>query len=206
MAGPGYVRAGGGSEKGRIDDYFQDEHQTELGVKNRGGGKGVELKSLVAVRRSELSIPPFVGPIEIWTKVSSEALKLDAGGLIRIHKRRWLRKFDTGTSPPAEVELDSEEKPTNGRKLPDDGCNVEFTAVTVGPTGDKWWTLGFEAFGDLWKIESSLKGVAGALARRVPPPLTNGWLASYPAWLTAVLKHPPTLGQRPITDISPRAA
>jgi hypothetical protein len=63
--------------------------------------------------------------------------------LIRVHKRRCLRKFDTGTSPPAEVELDSEERPLGDRKLPDDGCNVEFTAVTLGLTGERWWTLGF---------------------------------------------------------------
>jgi hypothetical protein len=159
-----------------------------LGIKARGGGKGIELKTLVAVSRTHLGIPPFAGPIEIWTKASSTVLQLDPGLLVKVHKRRWIRKFDTAASPPVELDLDAEENLVGGGSLPNDGCNVELTQVSVEGAADTWWTFGFEAFGPLWNVESSLLATAALLAGRNPSGWTEGRLASYPAWLALVLR------------------
>ena len=186
--GTGYGSAGGGSAAGRTDEYLRDPKQMELGVKTRGGGKGVELKSLAAMSQSPLAAGPFAGSVELWTKVSSSALELEPGLLVRIHKRRWLRRFDTGTNPPDELALGADEKPVSDRPLPGEGCNVELTKVTVCDREETWWTLGLEAFGTLARIESSLAATAALLARRNPPPLAGGIVASYPAWLATVVE------------------
>ena len=86
--------AGGG--KAREDAYLRDLSQPELGLKRRGGKKGVEVKGLVAVLWSGLVVAPFAGPIEIWSKWTSETLELNS--VIIVEKLRWLRKFDTSSS------------------------------------------------------------------------------------------------------------
>jgi hypothetical protein len=172
--------AGGG--RSRDDEYLRDPGQKELGIKRRGGKKGVEVKGLVAIAESALAAGTFAGPIEIWTKWTTEALELDANTVIKTTKRRWLRKFDTTGPSPLEIELDAAEKPTDNRSLPSRGCNVELTEVTL-PSGI-WWTLGLEAFGTIHTVEADLRTVAATLAARFQLGLGNARLASYPAWLS----------------------
>jgi hypothetical protein len=50
----------------RLDEYLSDPNQCELGIKRRGGKKGVEVKGLVTHAEQQLAAGPFVGPIEIW--------------------------------------------------------------------------------------------------------------------------------------------
>jgi len=172
--------AGGGSA--RVDEYLCDVNQGELGLKRRGGKKGVEVKGLVAVTWGGLAAAPFVGPIELWTKWSSEPLELNAHSTVATEKRRWLRKFDTAGPSPQEIPLTAEEAPIDQRPLPTLGCNVELTQVTL-PNRDIWWTFGFEAFGTLRTVENDLRAAATVLAARRPPGLGEGLLASYPTWL-----------------------
>jgi hypothetical protein len=172
--------AGGG--RIRVDEYLRELGQVELGLKRRGGKKGVEVKGLLAVTWGGLATGPFAGPIELWTKWTSEQLELDSKSTVATEKQRWLRKFDTALPWPQEIPLDEDEKPAAQRPPPTLGCNVELTRVKL-PQGDIWWTLGFEAFGRLRTVESDLQAVATILATRRPPPLGEGLLSSYPAWL-----------------------
>jgi hypothetical protein len=45
--------------------------------------------------------------------------------------------------------LQLNERPLSGAPLPKHGCNVELTKVLLDGDQRQWWTLGFEAFGDL---------------------------------------------------------
>ena len=167
----------------RLDEYLSDPGQRELGVKRRGGKKGVEVKGLVGAER-KLAAGPFAGPIEIWAKWTSEALEVDSRGAVKTIKRRWLRKFDTTKLSPVEVPLNDKELPADAKQpLPARGCNVELTEITL-TSGDVWWTLGFEAFGGVETVADDLQMVASALAGEVPPDLSGGLMASYPSWLT----------------------
>jgi hypothetical protein len=170
--------AGGGNT--RDDKYLVDKKQDELGIKQRGDKPGVEIKSLVADKYATLSEEPFAGSIQIWVKQTTEVLEIEPN--IITSKQRWLRTYDTSGPSPAEIPLDQEEKPQGGRNLPDTGCNVELTQVTL-PTGQVWWTLGFESFGDLSSVIDSLTTTAEFLAKRNPPDLAGGHLYSYPEWL-----------------------
>src|SRR5215470_807110 len=111
--------AGGGDDDPRPDVYLRDANQQELGIKARGG-KAVEVKGLVSVVWSGSLIEPFTGPIEIWTKWSAPALKLDSSLSIETSKARWLRKFDTSGKEPYEIPLNKKEQPLDEKtKLPD---------------------------------------------------------------------------------------
>src|SRR6266496_485145 len=172
--------AGGGHT--RPDEYLCDPNQSELGLKRRGGKTGVEVKGLIVGTFGHVAVNPFVGPIELWTKWTSEVLELKLGSTVPIDKIRWLRKFDTTKQFPEEIPVDSKEKPLGGRDLPEFGCNVELTRIKLR-SNRIWWTLGFESFGKIETVDKSLYAVAATLATRRPPELGTGLLASYPAWL-----------------------
>jgi hypothetical protein len=181
--------AGGG--KGRTDVYLRDGSQIELGVKTRGEKPGVEVKGvevtgvevkgLVSVQSDSAEFVSYNIPIEIWSKWSSRTLGFDAKAGVALHKTRWLRKFDTAEALPVEIALDSREQPVDGA-LPARGCNVEWTMVEI-PSAETCWTLGFEAFGSLHDIESSLRSVVRLMNGRNPPDAPGATAASYPAWL-----------------------
>jgi hypothetical protein len=165
--------------------------QSELGIKRRGNKRGVEVKGLITNSLSHLTDAPFNGPIELWTKWTSEPLSelLNSAEalLLLTKKQRWLRKFDTAGEDPLEIPLDDEEQPRpdhEGKRveLPLLGCNVELTRISV-PSGDVWWTFGFESFGTLETVERSLRAAVHALASRQPPWPSGGLLAGYPEWI-----------------------
>jgi hypothetical protein len=176
---------GGGGE--RRDEYLDDPTQKELGIKRRGGAKGVEVKGLVAVLSEDGGEPPFRGRIELWSKWTSTVLDLSGHPMTATTKKRWLRRFDLSVAIPKEIPLGAgktREEPLHGERV-DRGCNVEITELLVAD-GKAWWTLGFEAFGDRTTIEGDLLTVIGVMARRHPPPFDTTCSASYPAWLSGL--------------------
>ncbi|HTU44849.1 MAG TPA: hypothetical protein VMF91_07295 [Bryobacteraceae bacterium] len=179
---PDGIPAGGGKE--RRDEYIRDPNQDELGIKRRGEKPGVEVKGLVSSEPTNLSIKPFIGPIEIWTKWTSEALTIDPELTIAIRKLRWLRKFNTGNGSPREIRVDEYEQIQG--PLPQNGCNVELTRLTM-PDDEQWFTLGFEAFGSLLDVKTSLQLVAEVMADRRPPKLTGAICLSYPQFVKRFL-------------------
>lgn len=176
--------AGGGEL--RSDTYLKDLNQSELGIKKRGDKPGVEVKGLVAVMESQVDSPPFLAPIELWTKWTTTALSLDSLKTLRTSKRRWLRKFDTSDKEAAEIALDKNENRIDARPLPIQGCNVEFTEITLGDE-QIWYTIGFEAFGGLRSVELSLRICASEMAQRITAFPSNERVASYPLWLSTTV-------------------
>lgn len=160
----------------RIDLYLDDPGQTEMGVKIRGHGatgSRTEIKSLVA-RRGRYG---WLGEAEIWVKASSAALALEGAPTLSTRKQRRLRQFAATTDGVAEIPLGPHERP-------DQGCYVEFTRV--GARDSTWWSLGFESFGNLDRIEPTLAATFAAMGDP-PTPLPAASLAGgYPAWLAAL--------------------
>lgn len=156
----------------RTDVYLADPNQIELGVKTRGENPGVEVKGLVAKPGDTLEFDSYEIPIELWSKWPSEALGFDTKLGITLHKKRWMRKFDTSGAEPVEA---------RDPRL-QTGCNFEWTIVQTG-SGQTCWTLGFEAFGHLQDIASSLRSVVRLMSERNPPPAPGAEILSYPAWI-----------------------
>jgi hypothetical protein len=181
----GDMPPGGG--RAREDEYLHEPDQIELGMKRRGEKPGVEIKGLVTTLPHPSDVAPFVGPIEIWCKWQSLGLVINDLPIVRVRKVRWLRKFETNGRKPTEIPLTEDENPRDRRPLPEFGCNVELTRIELR-SGQVWWTLGFESFGDLRSVEQGLRNTLSVIASRGAPPLCSGELLSYPAWLS---KHVP---------------
>jgi len=163
----------------RDDEYLVDRGQGELGLKKRGSKDGIEVKGLVAGRG--ISPSPFDARVQIWCKWTSATLTIEHLPRLVVHKIRWLRKFDTTGSDTSEVELDDQERPRlSPDRLPERGCHFELVDLRVNDS--RWWTLGFEAFGELDTIEDSLDRTVRHLARSRPT-FAAGLELSYPAWL-----------------------
>lgn len=158
----------------RTDAYLADANQVELGIKRRGTGPGVEIKGLVSLLGSGCDVPPFQGPIELWTKWFCDTLTLEGAPLILVRKRRWLRQFDASRSALRQISLNAGELKQ--------GCTVEYTELS-GDGIAPWVTLAFEAFGPMESLAESVQRTAARLASRTPPAVGSGWQASYPVWL-----------------------
>jgi len=170
---------GGGTE--RPDKYLVDPSQTELGIKNRAAKPGLEIKSLVSVRRL-LRLGPLTATAQIWTKVPTNSFDLAGLPCVTVNKRRWLRKYDTANSKAREIELGKDEKPISG-EWPVNGCNVEFTEVWFEDSTKLWTSLGFEAFGPLERVEETLAAIVEHVGSRRFPDVGPGITMSYPEWL-----------------------
>jgi hypothetical protein len=178
--------AGGGSTP-RTDLYRRDAKQVELAMKLRGNKPGYEVKGLIE-QLAPLAEAPFVGAAELWCKWSTEGLRFDAQEMIATTKLRWIRKLDTASAEAREVELGPDEKAKDEGDFPKTGCQVELTQITVG--AHAWWSFSFESFGTIATVERDLRAGAAIMAARRPPPLTDGLLASYPAWLKDRVTEP----------------
>ena len=171
----GEYAPGGGTT--RVDEYLVDRDQTELGVKKRGAGRGVEVKGLVALGRQTAS--PFEGRVQIWTKGISETLTIDHLPRVSIEKTRWLRKYDTSGARVEEVRVDASERAVRPIAR---GCQVELVAIAIDGRQESWCSVGFESFGELGTIEDSLDRTLVKLAPTAPH-LGGGLAISYPEWL-----------------------
>jgi hypothetical protein len=181
-----------GGGQNRIDSYLFDSRQLELGIKNRGGKHGIEIKGLVSHTFGVCDAEPFSGPIELWSKWTSETLRLDSTKTVTTMKRRWLRRFDTTGDSPEAILLDEKELPVKVNYLPAQGCSIELTEVRfldsksldVIPDTRGWWTLSLESWGKIDSLTKSLFQVAHLMTERNPPLIDTKFSASYPRFLS----------------------
>jgi hypothetical protein len=170
-----------GGGKLRIDEYLSQTNQSEVSIKIRGGRPGVEIKGLIAVCRSELV--PFAPYVELWCKWRLQASALEMTKRMIIQKTRWIRTYDTSRAAIVEIPLQADEKPLNGQPLPQQGCNVEISKIQIAEDPRQWWTLGFEAFGDLDSAPGNLLKTAQFLNTHSFPLPICGEFLNYPSWL-----------------------
>jgi hypothetical protein len=171
----------GGAEE-RRDIYLLDAKQPELGIKKRGNKPGLEIKGLVA-RLPAIESASLRGRPALWCKWTTLALDFADADSVFVDKRRWLRKFDArAPGRLAEVLLDEHQNPKGGHVLPDSGCNVELTEVSVEGKNARWWTLGFEAFGPWSAVQSNLERTLDYVVSSAPT-LSGVESLSYPEWL-----------------------
>jgi hypothetical protein len=173
---------GGGHS--RIDRYVSQRSEPEISLKKRGNKPEFEIKGLVTTRRAS-ELEPLAPHIEVWCKWSCTIRGLKLPDDLAVTKTRWLRKFDTSKYVRSEIPLDANEKPTPGHSLPAQGCNVELTEVVVAGHARRWWTLGFEAFGDLESVSTNLTLVVLPEKPLLLRIMGSGAFLSYPAWLRA---------------------
>lgn len=170
---------GGGQP--RCDEYLRHPNQSELGIKKRGTQDYVEVKGLVATLRHP-NLMPLAPHHEFWCKWTSENLSLDKQNSFVTEKVRWIRKFDTSQFTVVEVPLGPEEAPLDGISRRE-GCNLSLTNVQIVGVSRRWWTFGFEAYGNFESVSNNLRAATNYVrAQSFPKP--NGSFLSYPAWLS----------------------
>jgi len=175
-----------GGGRPRIDRYLRQPGEAEIGLKERGDTSGLEVKGLIATRRST-ELGAVASHLEIWCKWSCAIPGLKPTNEVTVTKTRWLRQFDTLHPLRVEIPLDAEEKPKSGCSSPVHGCNVELTEVRILGRSDLWWTLGFEAFGDFDTVPINLARAVLPDGTALSGLVSSGALLSYPAWLSARL-------------------
>jgi hypothetical protein len=150
--------------------------QSTLGIKRRGGQDGLEIKGFVAQGKLRLGLAGCECLVGLWAKWPTSALGLGDATLTRVQKRRWMRKFQISAGAVCECTR------TGGQRA--SGCDAELTLIEVGCSS--WWTFGFEAFGELERVENDLAATVAFLAGRHPPMLPPGEAGSYRSWLAAL--------------------
>ena len=166
----------------RTDRYLFQPNTAEISIKERGDTPGLQVKGLVATRQSP-ALTSVASYVEIWCKWSCTIPRLILTDEVVVTKTRWLRQFDTSKPDAIEIPLDSNEKPKPGHSLPVEGCNVELTEVRILNRSDVWWTLGFEAFGDLDIVPMSLTRVLLPERSILPSIVSSAAFLNYPGWL-----------------------
>ena len=167
------------AEPQREDLYLSLPHNDDLGIKQREGR--IEVKRRLADRGAQSFEQGTVGRLEQWVKWSFKLedgpptdLLEPAGSWISTLKSRSLRKFALLSKEEAQ-EVDP-------AKPVDEGCNLELTVLRF--VGNDWWSLGFEAFGQLANVERNLRlSVKQAFAADDVLALRAGDSYSYPKWL-----------------------
>ena len=173
-----------GGGQSRVDRYIPQRGEPDISLKRRGDKPDFEVKGLVTTRRSP-ELEPLAPHIEIWCKWSCTIPGLKLTDEVAVTKTRWLRKFDTSKYVRSEIPLGANEKPTPGYSLPAQGCNVELTEVEMAGHAGRWWTLGFEAFGDLESVPTNLTLTVLPEKPLLLRIMGSGAFLSYPAWLRA---------------------
>ena len=163
FVGAGAAWTAAGSTKTRVDQYLRDPDQDSLGIKKRGRGD-VEIKGLISRRDKHLNFAGCTSPIELWAKWASRTLNLGGLPLIHVEKQRWKRSFSVRAGVVSELATSGEPVPRQS------GCDAELTLLK-GPDMAPWWTLSFEAYGELDEGEAVLSRTVSLMARRCPPPL-----------------------------------
>ena len=176
----------GGQSRERVDRYLRARGNTEIGVKVRDAREGhtddVEVKGLVAVvsppdpPAGDAAVP--LDQIQIWCKW--KAPPVSASDCVVTRKRRWMRTYMVVANHVEELPLDADEETPLALAV---GCNLELTQVNVDGRPDAWWTLGFEAFGDLQSAPDALAETFAFLQANGPFPPLRGERLSYPEWL-----------------------
>src|SRR5262249_58697191 len=73
----------------RIDKYLLQRYESEIGIKERGGKSGLEIKGLVGII-SEPSLASLTSYIEVWCKWSCASSGLKLLDNVTTNKTRWL--------------------------------------------------------------------------------------------------------------------
>ena len=159
----------------REDTYLVDPQLGGLSAKLRGG-RTFEVK----VYRGSPGILQVTGRafgrLESWDKWSFAGEQVSWGGADLpgwrpVHK--LISRFSPARGHSRMRAQGLGEEP---------GCHVELTEVHM--SGQAWWTLGFEGYGELDQVEAILSLTVSLMARRrCPPPVTPGEATGYPSWL-----------------------
>lgn len=139
------------TEARRTDHYLHLPACEDVGIKQRQGR--MEIKRRLAERSVQTFAKGIAGRIEQWVKWSFVLdeqqlpdLTKPTGSWVSVEKVRQLKKF--AITPDGTITAsDASDRIAQG-------CNFELTTLVLDEK--EWWSLGFEAFGELATVETNL--------------------------------------------------
>lgn len=140
-------------------DWYIIPANPDCGIKVREGRLETKLRAATYGARE---IGKFAGLLESWKKWSLDfpsgeqppSMEEMAGtGWLDVDKKRYLQRFEVRDGIVEQVDT----RPVNG-------CEFEITELCV--QNQQHWTVGFEALGDVFALESNLQSVAETIAAR----------------------------------------
>jgi hypothetical protein len=170
-------------EPTRTDHYLRLPDSTSMGLKLRENR--IEFKQRTG-KSEKLDIPAGLsGMIEYYQKWSfpvnhpeavEETLKMYGDSWIAIEKSRAIHRYRFADHGVSLLE--------NNSIILEQGCGLELTIVNIGGQNEKWWTLGFEAFGDKGGLKTILMSVMNMVIDQygLPDPGAN-ISCGYAEWL-----------------------
>jgi hypothetical protein len=169
-------------EEPRADHYLLLPSIETVGVKLRQGR--LEVKASLGRPRTQRLPFQTVGQAQAWVKWSSpqstssdwiEEITAMHEEWVVVEKERWIRRFALEDGEPVEFEA--------SEGFPTEGCNVELSRIRARSA--PWWSLAFEAFGELPETDAILKAVATHFlhVHEPPLPLKLADSSSYPTWI-----------------------
>jgi len=151
----------------------------ELGIKVRSKGgrdEKLEVKGFLSDLGSIALPNGGSGLGQLWARWNIVKFPHQSGlDWIDVRKARRIRKWEVDARGSIMA------VPVDELPLPPQGCNLELSQLSLG--AEEWWTVGFDAFGALNRVEEILKIVVDQIATDEFPLLTSGDSVSYPAWL-----------------------
>lgn len=186
-----------GTIEERTDLYLYLPGVDSMGIKLRGiNAQRENGADQLEIKRRELDgsvvtfMPGVTGRLERWTKWAfqgessdpqlSSMLSARDKAWVSVSKVRYMRKYTvTGDKSVVAVPLN---------ELPDNACGVEITKLTA-PSGQRWWTLGLEAYGQAGAaIEDNLRlSATHFFAETALGTFEEKDSYAYPRWLNVVM-------------------
>lgn len=166
----------------RVDYYLRLPDRDSFGIKLREGK--IELKQ----RQQQYGLVHFhkhvVGQMERWHKWSFTLADETQNPLadIKASPSAWIAVGKARQQWEYYIANNKLVTTRSAEAIPKQGCNLELATVSVA--GVKWWTLGFEAYGNVATNRENLwLVIEHVLAEREPPVLDAQDSFGYPQWL-----------------------
>lgn len=145
-----------GTVENRRDVYLYLPGVDSMGIKLRG----ISIRSVfdadrLEIKRRELEgsvitfLPGVTGRLERWIKwgFNGESSDPQLSSILTAKDEAWLSVSKVRYQRRYAVISDKSVVAVPLNEWPDNGCNVEITKL-IAPDGQRWWTLGFETFGE----------------------------------------------------------
>jgi hypothetical protein len=173
----------------RVDYYLCLSDRDSLGIKLREGK--IEVKQ----RQQQYGLirlhEHVAGQMEQWHKWSfaladeTESVVSD----IKVSPSSWIAVEKARQQWEYYIASNKQIRARSTKAALKQGCNLELTTVSI--EGAKWWTLGFEAYGDrATNQENLLLVIEYVFAGREPPVLDAKDSFGYPQWLNHLYSIP----------------
>ena len=166
-------------------DYYLCMPDTGIGIKIREGL--IEHKQRSDGMGELWSDGVHSGAIEQWEKWS---FPLDDTGAMHKMLDTYPESWQGITKKRSIRILDFDEKNrirnTSYEALKETACGWELTELIIEGSPDKWWTMGFEAFGDIQKLKQTLLKVCDHVLKESPTGFNASNSFAYPEWIKSI--------------------